>query len=384
MTFAAPEALTAYLRGMLDGTGQGALRVGAVYRAVSLISGAVSSMPCHVKRRQGGARVDAEDHWSWDLLTRRPNGWQTPQQWRRMLMTHLLLRGNAYCLKVGTPSRISALVPLMPDRMAVRQRDDLAIEYRYTRADGRQVDLAQGEVMHFVGLSLDGVTGVSVLAAAHATMAQALAVQRHGVSVFENATRIGGVLTHPGHLGGEALENLRRTLNAFRGADNAGGSLILEEGMKFEPIAMTMQDAQFVETAKLTRSEIYQFFGVPAPLAAAGDSPGGAAANIEALGAMFVTYTLNDWLVTLEETIARDLFRAPSDRNLFVRFNRNSLVRGDIAARFQAYAVQRQWGLATINEIRGLEDMNPIEGGDSLFAAGNAQRAAEDNRDDAA
>lgn len=192
-----PPAIAELLRGGTT-SAERALTASAVHRSVSLISGAVGSMPIHVRRRTKSGREEVNDHWIYPLLRRKPNKWQTPQQFKRLLQTHLLMRGNAYALKVGTAKGgYSQLIPLHPDRVTVRQVDDWALAFDYTTKGGARRTLPQADVMHLVGLSLDGVTGVSVLKCAAETIGQSIDLRMHGRAVFRNSTRLGGVLTHP-------------------------------------------------------------------------------------------------------------------------------------------------------------------------------------------
>ncbi len=366
-----PVAVMEMLRG--GTSADRALTLSSVHRSVSLISGAVGSMPVQVRRRVGDTRREVQDHWVVPLLRRRPNKWQTPQQFKRMMQAQLLLRGNAYALKVGTArGGYSQLIPLNPDQVTVRQLDDFALEYDWISKSGQRRVLPQSDVLHLVGLTLDGVTGISVLRSAADTIGYAIDQRRHGRAVFANSTRLGGVLGHPKNIGLEAQENLRASMDAFRGPENAGRSLILEEGMTWTPMAMTMEDAQFVETAGLSRLEIYQFFGLPPHMAGDTEKATSWGTGIEAMSQGFVTYTLNDWLVTWEETLARDLLQYEPD--MYIQFNRNSLLRGDVKTRWAAYGAARQWAVMTPNEVRGLEDMGPLDGLDDPFVGGNGQR----------
>lgn len=182
-------------------TPDSAMRVAAVYACVRIISGAVATLPLHIKRRvDERTREDASDTPIWTVLRRRPNRWQTPSQFRRMLQAHLLLRGNAYAMIVRSRGLVQELIPLHPDRVEVRQTDDLALEYIYTRQDGRRIRLRQDEVFHLVGLTLDGVHGVSAIAYARETIGLSLAMEDHGAATFRNGARVSGVLKHPNKL----------------------------------------------------------------------------------------------------------------------------------------------------------------------------------------
>ncbi|MCV9965466.1 phage portal protein [Pararhizobium sp. BT-229] len=348
---------------------ESAMRAAAVYACVRLKAGAVATMPLDVKRRlSDGIRKDASDTPLWRLLRRKPNSWQTPSQFRRMMQAHLMLRGNAYAMivrSVGPGRAVTALIPMHPDRVKCCQNDDLSLTYTYTTRTGRTVDLKQSEVFHLVGLTLDGVTGVSVLTYAREAIGEALAMTQHGAAMFKNGARVSGALTHPGKLGDAEFENLKTSLDEFRAeGERDGKAMILEEGMKFERIAMTSVDAQWVESRKFSRSEIAMFFGVPPSMI--GDNSGSDSnwgTGLEQKTNGFVAYSLEDDLTTWEETIHRDLI-ADEESDLYVRFNRAALVKGDIKTRFDAYMKARQMKVFSANDVRALEDMNPVEGGD--------------------
>lgn len=347
-------------------TPDSAMRTAAVFASVRLISGAVSNMPLHVKERiDDRTRKDRTDHPLWPVLTRKPNGWQTPKQFRSMLMAHLLLRGNAFAQIVRSRGKVLALNPLHPDRMKVEQRDDLELVYTYTRRDGRRVNFGQSDIMHIVGLSLDGITGLSVIAYARETIGLSMAQERHGATTFKNQARPSIVLSHPGAIGTEGQENLRASLDAYRqGGDSEGQALILEEGMSHEQLSMTAEDAQWIESRKFSRGDIAMFFGVPPHMIGDTDKSTSWGTGIEAMGQGFVTYTLEDYLTAWEQSIDRDLIEEPE---IYARFNRRALLRGDTKARKEYYQSGLQWGYLSPNEVRGLEDMNPRDDGDDYY-----------------
>lgn len=343
-----------------------AMRVSAVYACVRLISGAVANLPLHIKRRvDADTREDLSSDPVWSVLRRKPNGWQTPSQFKRMMQAHILLRGNAYAQIVRSRGNVIALNPLHPDRMEVKQTDALDLVYEYTRRDGRKVLMAQGEVMHLVGLTLDGVNGVSAITYARETIGLSMAQERHGATTFKNSARPSSVLSHPGKLGPEGAENLRASLNAYRsGGESEGQALILEEGMNVSPMSMTAEDAQWIESRKFSRTDIAMFFGVPPHMIGDTEKSTSWGSGIEQQSIGFVTYTLEDHLTTWEETINRDLV---SEADVYSRFNRKALVRGDIKTRWEAYVKAMQWGVYSPNEVRKLEDENPRDGGDVYY-----------------
>lgn len=381
ITITTSQQLDAALRG--DGgsfavTPESAMRVAAVYASARIIAGAVATLPLDLKRRVSDTvREDASDHPLWTVLRRRPNRWQTPSAFRRMQQTHVLLRGNAYALKVVYLGEVRELIPLHPDRVRVEQLDDMSLAYTYTRKDGRQVVLPQEAVMHLLCLTLDGVQGVTPLTYARETIGSALAMESHGSNVFRNGARVSTVLVHPKTLGPEGIASLRESIDAYRaGGDREGRALILEEGMDVKPMSMTAEDSQWIEARKFSRTDIAMFMGVPPSMI--GDNSGSDSnwgTGLEQKSRGFVAYTLEDHLTMWEETIGRDLVRA-ADVQVYARFNRAALVRGDIQTRWEAHTKALQWGVVSPNEIRQIEDMNPRPGGDIYYPPPNMTKSA--------
>lgn len=381
-----PDDLERAIRSASTGSGSGvavtadtAMRVAAVYACVRIISGAIANLPIHIKDRVDAVtRRDMTDHPLWSVLRRRPNRWQTPSQFRRMMEAHLLLRGNAYAQIVWSRGQVIALNPLHPDRMKVTQSDDLSLQYEYTRKDGRRVTLSQTEVFHLVGLTLDGITGVSVITYARETIGLSLAQERHGATTFKNAARPSVALKHPGKLGKDGQDLLRASLDQYRqGGDSEGKALILEEGMSVETMSMTAEDAQWIESRKFSRGDIAMFFGVPPHMIGDTEKSTSWGTGIEQQSIGFVTYTLEDHITAWEETIQRDLI-PEQDRDIYARFNRAALVRGDINTRTEAMVRRLQWGVTSPNEERTLEDMNPRDGGDVYYEPPNTSGGAGD------
>jgi HK97 family phage portal protein len=366
-------------------TQESSMRVAAVYACVRIRSGVPANMPLDIKRRvDDRTRVDASDHSLWRLFKRRPNMWQTPSQFKRMMTAHLMLRGNAYAMIVRSRGNIIGLIPLHPDRTECKQLADNALIYEYTRKSGGRITLKQDEVFHLVGLTLDGVHGVSLLTYMRETIGLALAEEEHGASVFKNGARPSNVLSHPGKLGKDGIEFLRASLDDYRaGGEKDGKTLILEEGMKVEKLGMTAQDSQWIESRKFSRSDIAMFFGVPPHMIGDTEKNTSWGTGIEAQTQGFVTFTAEDDLTTWEESINRDLL-SDDEPDIFARFNRNSLVRGDLKARKEYYVAMRQWGILCPDEIRAFEDMNPRPDGrgDEYAEPPNTAGSTEPKKDD--
>jgi len=351
-----------------------ALRVAAAWRCVNIIAGTIGSLPLDLIERQSeSVRAPAVGHPLRRVLTVKPNQWQTPAEFKRLMQTHLLLRGNAYALKVRVGTRVVGLIPLHPDRVIVEQLSDYSMRYRVTLKDGSQSVFGAGDIFHLRGLSLDGVKGLSVLSHMRESLGLALVSERAGADMMRNGQVVGGVLEHPGKLTPEAFERLKASLAEKRASgSDAGGTMILEEGMKFDTISMTARDMQFLEQRDFQRYDIAMFFGVPPHMIGATEKTTSWGSGIEAQGIAFVTYTLNDWLKVWEEAIKRDLIAEAEWDRLDARFYTQGLMRGDVKARWEAYTKGLQWGVYSPNEVRTLEDMNPRPDGETYYLPPNA------------
>ncbi|QIM48981.1 phage portal protein [Pusillimonas sp. DMV24BSW_D] len=356
-----------------------AMRVAAAWRCVNIIGGAVATLPLDlIARESENVRRPAVGHPLRPVLTVKPNPWQTPSEFRRMMQAHLLLRGNAYARKVMVGRNVVALIPLHPDRVQAEQLNSLAMQYKVSGANGSTTILAQKDVLHLRGMSLDGVTGMSVLSNMRESLGLALQTEQAGARLFKNGLLAGGVIEHPGKLSAEAAKNLKESLDEKNaGAENAGKWILAEENMKLNPVSLSAEDAQWLGTRDFQRYDIAMFFGVPPHMIGATEKTTSWGSGIESQGIGFVTYTLNDWIKIWEESIKRDLLPEAEWETIDARFNVNGLLRGDAKGRWESYVKALQWGVYSPNEVRAMEDQNPREGGDVYYdppnTAGNNQ-----------
>lgn len=343
-------------------TPESSMQVAAVYACVRIIAGAVATLPLAIKRRiDDRTREDASDTELWKLMRRRPNRWQKPAQFRRLMQANVLLRGNAYALIVRSRGEIRELVPLHPDRVKPKQLDDLSVVYEYTRKDGGKITLPQSEVFHLYCMTLDGIEGVTPVTYARETIGLSLAMEGHGATTFKNGARFSTVLSHPNKLGEEGQRLLKSSLDDYRsGGKDEGKALILEENMKIEKLDMTAADLQWIESRKLSRSDIAMFMGVPPHMIGDTEKTTSWGTGIEQQKDGFVTFTLEDHLTMWEEGVTIDL---ASDPAIYARFNRNALVRGNIKDRWDSYVKALQWGVYNPDKVLALEDENPREDG---------------------
>ncbi|WP_340109469.1 phage portal protein [Pikeienuella sp. HZG-20] len=354
-------------------TESSAMRVAAAWRCVNIISGAIAGLPSDLIRRVSETeREPAVGHPLRRVLTVKPNHWQTPGEFKRMMTAQLQLRGNAYALKVLLGGQVQALIPLHPDRVVAEQADDNSMLYRVAERGGRQRVLGQPDIFHMRGMSLDGVTGLSVMSHMRESLGLSLSAERAGAKLMERGQFVGGTLKHPGQLSAEAYERLKAsTQEAYGGADNAGKMMILEEGMDFGSPSMSAVDLQFLEQRNFQRYDIAMFFGVPPHMLGATEKTTSWGSGIEQQGIGFVTYTLNDWIRIWEESIKRDLIPEREWDRIDARFFTQGLMRGDAKARWETYGKALQWGVYSPNEVRALEDMNPREGGGIYYPPPN-------------
>ena len=360
-------------------TERSAMQMTAVYSCVRILSEAIAGLPLHLYRYgEDGSKQKALDHPLYTLLHDEPNPEMSSFVFRETLMTHLLLWGNAYAqiLRNGKGDVI-ALYPLMPNKMTVDRDDEGHLYYSYQRSNDEalkpnsRVILSPHEVLHIPGLGFDGLVGYSPIAMAKNAIGLAIATEEYGAKFFANGAAPSGVLEHPGTI--KDPSRVREAWQSqFGGSSNSGKVAVLEEGMKYTPISISPEQAQFLETRKFQINEIARIFRVPPHMV--GDLEKSSFSNIEQQSLEFVKYTLDPWVVRWEQSIMRGLLSPDEKKQYFAKFNVDGLLRGDYQSRMNGYAVGRQNGWMSANDIRELENMDRIpaeEGGDLYLINGN-------------
>lgn len=354
-----------------------AMQTTAVYSCIRILAETLASLPLHTFKHTENGKEKATEHSIYHLLADEPNPEMTSFVFRETLMGHLLLWGNAYAqiIRDGR-GNIIALYPLMPDRMTVDRADSGEIYYIYNK-EGKQYYLRNYEVLHIPGLGFDGLIGYSPIAMAKNAIGMAIATEEYGASFFANGANPGGVLEHPGVVKDPA--RVRESWNSvYQGTKNAHRVAVLEEGMKFQSIGIPPEQAQFLQTRKFQLNEIARIFRIPPHMI--GDLDKSSFSNIEQQSLEFVMYTLDPWVVIWEQAIKRALFSESEKKEYFVKFNVDGLLRGDYQSRMNGYAVGRQNGWLSANDIRELENLNRIPdelGGDLYLVNGNMTNLSE-------
>ena len=361
-------------------TERSAMQMTAVYSCVRILSEAVAGLPLHFYRyTEDGGKEKAIDHPLYSLLHDEPNPEMTSFVFRETLMTHLLLWGNAYAQIIRNgKNEIIALYPLMPNKMDVSRDKSGQLYYTYVTQPeeahtmkGTVVYLNPSEVLHIPGLGFDGLVGYSPIAMAKNAIGMAIACEEYGAKFFANGAAPGGVLEHPGTI--KDPQRVRESWQStFGGSGNSNKIAVLEEGMKYTPIGISPEQAQFLETRKFQINEIARIFRVPPHMV--GDLEKSSFSNIEQQSLEFVKYTLDPWIVRWEQSIRRALLTPEEKKKYFVKFNLEGLLRGDYQSRMNGYAIGRQNGWMSANDIRELENQDRIpaeEGGDLYLVNGN-------------
>lgn len=368
-------------------TEETAIQISTVYACVRVLAETIASLPLNVYESDGkGGSVIAGDHPLEYLLHDSPNDEMTSFIWREQMMTQLLLRGNSYSQIVRSGKTvILSIYPLLSSNMTVDRDDSGTLTYEYQTTDGNSVMLSPDEVLHIPGLGFDGIMGYSPIALMKTTLGLTLAAEEYGSKVFGNGATPSGVLTHPGRM--REPQKVREAWNAaYGGSANAGKVAVLEEGMKFERIAMPNNEAQFLETRKFQVAEICRIYRVPPHMVA--DLEHATFSNIEHQSISFAVHTIRPWLVRIEQSMNKALFDESERGKYFVKFNMDGLMRGDYKSRMEGYAIARQNGWMSADDIRGLENLNPIgteKGGEEYLVNGNmipitqAAKAGDDN-----
>ena len=367
-----------YMGGTTSGktvTERSAMQMTAVYSCVRILAEAVAGLPLHFYRyTEDGGKEKALDHPLYRLLHDEPNPEMSSFVFRETLMTHLLLWGNAYAQVIRNgKNEVIALYPLMPNKMSVDRDENGHLYYTYYRGpdeaiknEDYAVKLRPSDVLHIPGLGFDGLVGYSPIAMAKNAIGMAIACEEYGAKFFANGAAPGGVLEHPGTI--KDPQRVRESWQStFGGSGNANKIAVLEEGMKYTPIGISPEQAQFLETRKFQINEIARIFRVPPHMV--GDLEKSSFSNIEQQSLEFVKYTLDPWVIRWEQSIQRSLLSLEEKKEYFAKFNVEGLLRGDYQSRMNGYAIGRQNGWMSANDIRELEnlDLIPDEDGGNLY-----------------
>ena len=364
-----------------------AMQIATVYACVRLLAESVAQLPLHLYRYtdSGMGKEMATDHPLYAVIHRQPNPEMTSFTWRETMMVHLLLYGNAYCqiIRDGKNDVVS-VYPLLPENVEV-DRDEHGeiyfIYHAYTDETpgekNKDIIFRREEVLHVPGLGFNGLVGFSPIAMMKNSLGSTLAVEKYGSAFFKNGAQPSGVLEHPGVL--KNPEKIRQNWSdVYGGANNAHKVAVLEEGMSYKAISLPPEDSQFLSTRQFGVEEICRIFRVPPHMVQ--DLQRATFNNIEHLAIEFVMHTLMPWLVRSEQAIIKDVLIDEEKNEFFPKFNVDGLMRGDYKSRMEGYAVAITNGIMSVNDVRKLEDLDPLdedEGGDLHLINGSYTRLSD-------
>lgn len=346
-------------------TDTSALALSAVWACVNLISGTISSLPLMVYQTQkDGSRTVARDHPIFRLLHDSPNYDQTAVDFWDFIAASIELRGNGYARIDRDGQRIIALDPINPARMYVRRLVSGEIEYRWS-SQGRPYVGTSKDVLHIRGFGGDPLGGMSTLQFGRNTFGLAQAAERSAGEMFVNGLRPTGVLKFKPWLNEEQRKIARSELADKIGAGNGGKPLILEGDTDWQQLTLSPEDAQMLETRSLSVEEICRFFQTPPPMIGHTTKSSSWPTSIEQQVLNFLTFTMRRRLKRIEQAIEKQLL-TPADRvrGIVIEFNLTGILRGDSKGRSSFYQMMTSIGAMTINEVRRLENLPPVEGGD--------------------
>lgn len=345
---------------------ESAARFGAVFACVRVRAESIGQLPLHFYEQRGREKQKALNHPLYTLLHDAPNEAMTAQEFWEWVSASLDLRGNAFVfINRLSNGDIFELLPLDADWVQVKRDVKRDVFYEVRIPNTAMVRYTSANILHIKLMSLcnGGLVGASVIEQARDTIGLGMAIERHGAKFFKNGGAPGGVLKTDQVLDDETYADLEKSwAEAHTGLDNAHRIAILEAGLSWQGVGLSLKDAQFIDGRKFQRSEIAGLFRVPPHLI--GDLERATFSNIEQQGLDFVIHGLMPTLTRCEQRIKLQLVKKEDRQKYFAKFNQSGLVRGDMAARGAFYNMMVQNGALSPNEIRDYEDLNPREGGD--------------------
>ena len=353
--------------GLIDGhfaaTPRNALRIATVFSCIRALSEDISTMPIHLKKRTDSHNSETvTDHRVARILSESPNEYMGAIAERGAGMISLLLRGDSYSqILRDRAGRIISSIPLDTDRVELNINEDRKLVYKYDEGTGKPRIFTRNEIKHVVGMTLNGIKGLSPIQFAKDTLELTKDAEKFGKNVFRGGGRPASYIkqTVGGQLKDE--ETRKRFAQEFNDSSklNSGSTVVLPYGMEFSKLTITADEAQFLETRKFQQSEICGIYRVPPHMI--GNLDRATFSNIEQQGREYVQYSLMSWIIRHEKEYERAyLTEEERKQGYFIRFNADALLRGTLLDRYQAYAIARNWSFLNSNEIRGFEDLNNI------------------------
>ncbi len=341
-----------------------ALGIPAVYACIRVLAESIASLPLITyERLPDGDKQRATGFSLYPLLHDQPNPIMTSLELRELLMGHLCLRGNAFCLIERVSGEVVALWPLHPDRIKV-EVENRELVYTYQSPEGPEKIYAMQDILHIRGLSSDGIMGYSPLTLLRDTFGHSKAISDYSANYFKNDASPGGVLSTSHSLTTQGVANLRDSWNlGYQGSGKHHKVAILDNDLKWTSVGVSPQDSQLIESQKFSVVEIARAYRVPLNLVM--DYERSTYSNVTEQNRSFLTHTLTPWMERIEQAIHKSLLTESEKARYFVEHLTQNFLKANTKERFEAYQIARDAGFMSVNEIRQLENMNSVEGGDS-------------------
>lgn len=347
-------------------TEKSSLGLAAFWSGVRLISEGVATLPIDIKRRNGMMREEYSHPISYTLNSRfNPN--LSAVYGKQIIAANALMQGNGYGLISRQKGAKHEIYPIHPDRVSIKveEDDDATYEIFYVVEidEKRSLMVSQMDMIHIRGFGTDPIMGFSLFDYARTVLGLAISAQDYGLEYYQKGTRVDGYLKYPGTLDEPTKDSIANHWRSNYGPNGKRQIAILDGGTEYTPISVNNKDSQFIETRGFQALDIARLLRVPPHKIAILDNA--TFSNIEEQNTEYVNDGLMIWLKKFEEEFEYKLLsEKEKDGNVYIKFNTNALLRGDIESRSQFYEVMRRTGVYSINDIRELEDMNPVEGGD--------------------
>lgn len=345
-----------------------ALAVSAVFAAVDRISSSLASIPLNIYEQRGDTRIKAVDYDQYYLLHTAPNIKYNSFQFRKTLFSHALLWGNGYVrIHRDQNARPKYYEIILPSHVTdIKDVDDRL----YYHIQGVAEPIPYYDMIHITGMSLDGYMGKSPVRIHAESLGAALARNQYSASVMENGGFMSGIIKSAGQLKPEQKEGLRNSfMDRHTGAKNAGSIAVLEYGLEYQQLGMSPKDVQLIEAMKFTVEDVARIYGIPQHMI--GNLDRSTNNNIEHQGIEYVQYCLMPWAVAFETAVDSRIHRIFDRGRYYTKLELNALLRGDINSRKEFYKDMLDRGVFSINDVLGLEDMNPVAGGDTRMVMAN-------------
>jgi HK97 family phage portal protein len=340
-----------------------------VYACINAIAQTVGSLPLVLYKRVGEGKERATEHYLFDILRNNPNPNILPSAFKEAIMGNVLTRGNGYAeIEFDVMGRPLALWPIASSRVRPVQVGtelsyDITLENKIARVPAHRI-------FHVPGLSFNGIEGVTPIEISREAFAMALSNQEYAARFFKNDANPGGILKHPAKLASDAYDRLKKqTENMHMGLEKKHRFMLLEGGLTWEKTGLSPADSQLLEERKFSVTDIARMFRVPPHIIA--DLERATFSNIEMQSIEFLTYCIMPWLVKFQEAIQKRVIPAVDKSKYFAEYLVNALLKGDTKTRFEAYGIGLDRGFLSINDVRAMENMNEVEGGDKYYKAVN-------------